>query len=725
MKRSALVLPLLLPTLAFGAPKLAPAPATPKKPVTDTYHGTKVVDPYQWLESNDDPKVKQWTEAQSQRARAYLEGLPERDALRKRYTELLTHKSPGYFALSPRPGGFFALKHQPPHPQPVVVWLPSVEDTSKERVLLDPVALDPKALTSIDFIEPSPDGKVLAVSLSSRGTESGDVHLYDVATGKELEGEVVPRVNGGTAGGDMAWAADGKGFYYTRYPREGERPAEDQNFFQQVYFHKLGTKTAEDTYVLGKEFPRIAMSTFVASEDSQHLAVSTANGDGGDYAFWLRGKDGSFKQIAKFEDGVKSVRFGRDGSLYLGSTREAPKGKLLRLAPGETDLAKATLVLPEQDGNLESYTATSTRLYASVSLGGPSELRVFDLSGKRLGTVPTPPVTTVGGALRLPGSEDVLVYNGGYLQPGGMYRYTPADGALKPTALIRTSPVDTSGYEATRVMATSKDGTQVPVNIIHKKGLKLDGTHPTLLTGYGGFGLGLSPGFSPANFVWLERGGVFAVANLRGGDEFGEEWHKAGNLTKKQNVFDDFAAAAQLLIDKGYTKPAKLAIEGGSNGGLLMGAAFTQHPKKFGAVVAHVGIYDMLRTELGPNGQFNITEYGTVKDPEQFKALHAYSPYHKVKDGTQYPPILFTQGDNDPRVLPWQSRKMTARLQASGTKAPVLLRTSSDAGHGNANFAAWVDAKVDSTSFLLYHLGVTAPQPKPAKPGPVEAEPAK
>lgn len=725
MKRSALTLPLLLPALAFAAPKLAPAPATTKKPVTDTYHDTKVVDSYRWLENSDDAAVKQWSDAQNQRARAYLEALPERDALRKRYTELTTFKSPSYGSLFPRPTGFFALKYQPPAPKPVLMLLPSVDDTSGERVLLDPAKLDAKGLTGFDFFEPSPDGKLVAVSLSSRGTESGTVHVYDVATGKELEGDTVPRVNGGTAGGDVAWAADGQGFYYTRYPHEGERPKEDMDFFQQVYFHKLGTKTSEDPYVLGKDFPRIAETTFVTSEDYQHLMVVVGNGDGGDFGFWLRGKDGTFTQVAKFEDGVKAVRFGRDGTLYLRSTVDAPKGKLLKLAPGETQLAKATVVLPEQDGTLETFAAANTKLYVSVGLGGPSELRVFDLNGKRLSTVATPPVTTVSGAIRLPGSDDMLFYNTGYLLPGGTYRYTAADGAVKPTALMRTSPVDVSAYEAERVMATSKDGTKVPVNILHKKGVKLDGNNPTLLTGYGGFNITLAPSFSPAAFAWLERGGVFAIANLRGGAEFGEEWHKAGNLTKKQNVFDDFSAAAQLLIDKKYTRTEKLGIEGGSNGGLLMGAELTQHPKQFGAVVAHVGIYDMLRTELEPNGVFNITEYGTVKDAEQFKALYEYSPYHHVKDGTQYPPVIFLTGANDPRVAPWQSRKMTARLQASGTKAPVLLRTSSDSGHGSANFAAGIEEKVDTTAFLLYQLGVTAPQAKPAKASPVEQKPAK
>lgn len=717
-------LALLLPTLAFAAPKLAPPPPTPKKPVTETYHGTKVVDPYRWLENHDDPKVKQWSAAQTKRARAYLDALPEREALRERLTELLTHKSPAYFAIVPRPNGVFALKYQPPQPKPVLVLLPSVDDTSGERVLLDPLTVDPKALTGFDFISPSPDGKYVAVSLSSRGTESGTVHVYDVATGKELTKDVVPRVNGGTAGGDVTWTADGSGFYYTRYPREGERPAEDLDFYQQVYFHKLGTKTSEDTYVLGKEFPRIGMVNFIRDEDFQHLVVRVANGDGGDFAFWLRGKDGTFTRFADFEDGVKSASFGRDGSLYLRSTRGAPKGRLLRLAPGETQLSKATEVLPEQDGNIEAFAATSTRLYVAVGLGGPSELRVFDLQGKRLGTVPTPPVTTVSGAVRLRGSEDVLFFNTGFLLPGGMYRYSAADGSVRPTALIRTSPVDTSAYEATRMMATSKDGTQVPVNILSKKGVKKDGTNPTLLTGYGGYAIGLSPSFSAGTFAWLERGGVYAIANLRGGDEYGEEWHKGGNLTNKQNVFDDFAAAAKLLIDQGYTRPDKLAIEGGSNGGLLMGAAMTQHPKLFGAVVSYVGIYDMLRTELEPNGEFNITEYGTVKNPEHFKALYAYSPYHRVKDGTQYPPVLFITGENDPRVTPWQSRKMTARLQASGTKAPVLLSTSQDSGHGGANFAEQIAQEVDAISFVLHHLGVTTPKATPGKAAPI-AKPAK
>jgi prolyl oligopeptidase len=297
-----------------------------------------------------------------------------------------------------------------------------------------------------------------------------------------------------------------------------------------------------------------------------------------------------------------------------------------------------------------------------------------------------------------------------YMEPGGYFRFDPNTRKLTPTVLRVAPPVPLDGFVVTRRIVVEKDGTKVPLNIIHRKGLALDGSHPTLLTGYGGYNISLTPHYPGPFIPLIERGVVFAEANLRGGGEFGEDWHNQGKLTKKQNVFDDFAACARYLIAHKYTEPSKLAITGGSNGGLLMGAAFTQHPELYHAVVSRVGIYDMLRVELSPNGAFNVTEFGTVKEPDQFKALYAYSPYHHVQDGTQYPAILLTAGDNDGRVDPMQSRKMAARLEASGTKQPVLLRTSATAGHGigssiDENVALWTD--IDS--FLLKELGGQAP----------------
>ncbi len=723
LKPALVALSLLLPLTSLSAGKGAvpPAPVAAKKAVVDTYHGVKVEDPYQWLEKGDDPEVRKWVVGQDAHMRAVLDKLPSRDAIRERVTALLSHKAASYGVGWYRGGLFFGMKFQPPRQQPQLVVMSSVDDPASARVLVDPMELDPSGRTTIDFFVPTLDGKKLAVSLSKDGTESGDVHVYDVATGKPLPGEVVPRVNGGTAGGDLSWNADGTGFFYTRYPRGEERPAEDRDFFQQVYFHTLGTPTEQDTYELGKDFPRIAMTNMRDSEDGSHTLAIMAHGDGGEYALYLRGPVGGWKQLSRFEDKLVDAFFGPDGALYALSRKDAPRGKVLRIPLATPSLDKATVLIPEGPNTVQYIRPTATRLYVTEQLGGPTQLRMVGLDGKDLGLVPTPPVSSAGGVVLLEG-DDILFGSTSYTEPYVMYRYSAKDGKVMKTPLGRTSPIDTSGVQVERLMCASKDGTQVPLNILRKRGSKLDGNNPTLLTGYGGFNLSLSPGFNVIHHAFIEQGGVVAIANLRGGSEFGEEWHAQGALTKKQNVFDDFYACAKLLVEKKYTKPQRLAIEGGSNGGLLMGAALTQHPEMYRTVVARVGIYDMLRVELTPNGQFNTTEYGTVKDPEQFKALYAYSPYHHVKDGTKYPSVLFTAGENDPRVDPFHSRKMVARLQAaSGSKRPVLLRTNT-MGHGSGTpLSARIEEQVDVYAFLFHELGmkyrpvpnqVPAPAPK-------------
>ncbi|WNG23750.1 S9 family peptidase [Cystobacter fuscus] len=709
IKLALATLSLLAPLKPFAAGKGTAVPAPPvaaRKPVVDTYHGVKVEDPYQWLEKGDDPEVRRWLQGETAYTRAVLDKLPSREAIRARVTTLLTHQSPSHFALRQRGGTLFALKSQPPKQQPFLVVLPSVEDPSTARVLVDPVVLDPSGHTTIDFYVPSLDGKKVAVSLSKDGTESGDVTVYDVATGKPLPGESVPRVNGGTAGGSLTWNADGTGFFYTRYPRGEERPPEDRDFFQQVYFHQLGTPTAQDSYELGKGAPRIANYALSTSEDGAHVMAILGNGDGGEYAVYLRSQQGAWTQLSRFEDKLVSAAFGRDGALYALSRRDAPRGKVLRIPLAAPGLDKATVFIPQGETSIDGLLATATRLYVTEQLGGPMRMRMVGLDGKDLGQVPTPPVSSVGWPTRL-GGDDILFGSISYLAPSSVFRYSAGDGTLAKTALGRTSPVDTSHVRVERVMCTSKDGTQVPLNLLYAEGAKRDGNNPTLLTGYGGFNISLSPSFQVLRFAFIEQGGVVAVANLRGGSEFGEEWHTQGALTRKQNVFDDFYACAKLLVEKKWTKPERLAIEGGSNGGLLMGAALTQHPEMFRTVLAHVGIYDMLRVELTPNGQFNTTEYGTVKDPGQFQALYAYSPYHHVKDGTKYPSVLFTSGENDPRVDPFHSRKMVARLQAAtGSKRPVLLRTN-DMGHGMGTpLSETIAEEVDVHAFLFNELGM-------------------
>ena len=676
---------------------------TPKKTVTDEYQGVKVQDDYQWLEIDADPAVKRWSDAQNKRTRAYLDKLPGRAAIEKQLTEWYAKTSPSYSGLVARPGILFALKFQPPKQQQMLVTLKSPDDLKSEKMVLDPNALDPKGTTAIDWFVPSRDGKYVAISISKGGSEDGTLHIYETDTSKALPDSIV-HVQYPTAGGSAAWKADGTGIYYTRFPRKGERPDADLNFYQQVYFHKLGTVDSKDTYSIGKDFPRIAEIKLEASRDGKYILATVANGDGGDFAHYLLGPDSNWKQITQFSDQIKSARLGRDNALYLLSRADAPRGKILRLSLDNPELTNAKMIVPASDAVVEFLEPTADALHAADLLGGPSRIRRFGLDGKDETVVPIPEISAVSEMESLE-DNSLLFHDVSYTEPAAWF-HVAGDAAPVRTALVDTWPVSFADVEVTREFATSKDGTKVPLNIVRKKGTKLDGNNPTLLYGYGGYSISMSPNFDFTRRLWFDRGGVYVVANIRGGGEFGEEWHKAGNLTKKQNVFDDFAAAAEYLINQKWTRPERLAIRGGSNGGLLMGAMITQHPDLMRAVVSAVGIYDMLRVELAPNGEFNVTEFGTVKDPEQFKALYAYSPYHHVVDQTKYPSILFMTGANDGRVAPYHSRKMLARLdEANKSNNPILLRTSSSAGHGiGTALSERIKQQADIYSFLFAQL---------------------
>ena len=703
---AALAAAFLLACAAARAQAPLEYPATPKKPVTDTYGSLTVTDDYRWLENGDDPEVKAWSAAQTKLTRSVLDALPVRAELAERFRELFSAEPVRYYGFRQR-HAFFAMKRQPPKNQPMLVVMKAAGDVASERVIVDPNAIDAKGTTAIDFYAPSLDGRYVAVALSEKGSEQGPAYVYEVATGKRLP-DVVPRVQYPTGGGSVEWDAKATGFYYTRYPQGDERPAEDRNFYQQVYFHKLGTPPSTDRYVIGKEFPRIAETALHATRDGRYLLATVANGDGGEFSFYLRDPAGKWTRVAEDADKVRSMELGFDGRLYALSLKDAPRGKILMMPMADPRLAAAKVVVPEGEATIEGVDATQSRLYVGYMVGGPSELRVFDLSGKSLGTVPTEPVSTVSVGERL-GGDDILVGSQSYVTAPAWYRYVAKTGRLEKTALAGESKVRFDDAEVVREMATSKDGTRVPVNILMKKGTKRDGSNPVLLYGYGGYGLSERPRFSVGNRVWLDHGGIFAAANLRGGGEFGEAWHKAGNLTHKQNVFDDMIACAEHLVARHYTTPARLAALGGSNGGLLMGAILVQRPDLFRAVVSHVGIYDMLRVELTPNGAFNVTEFGSTKDPEQLKALYAYSPYHHVKDGTAYPAVLLTTGEHDGRVDPYNSRKMAARLQAATSSGrPVLLRVSADTGHGiGTGLEKRIEESADSDAFLMSQLGMT------------------
>ncbi len=681
-------------------------------PTVTEYHGRAVSDDFAWLEDASHDDVKAFVAAENERARAHLDALGVRKEVEARVRALLGKSSRDWLTLVHAAGKVFALEAAPPKQQPVVVVLDlATLDPARERVVVDPAALDPSGRTTVDWFVPSPDGRVLAVSLSKNGTESGDVHLLDVVSGKPRAGEVLARVNGGTAGGSLAWTKDGRAFYYTRYPRAGERPDEDLDFYQQVYRHELGKPTDKDTYVFGKGLPKIAEIELEASDDGKHLLARVANGDGGEVEHHVLTVGSSpdkdrWTRLSRFSDGLAHASFGADGRVYAVSHKGAPRGQVVAFAPPFT--GPSATVLAEGDGVIHHALVTRDALYAFELVGGPSRARRVPLAGRVTATAELPilPVSSVRQAVRV--GRDLLVRNESYTEPPAWYLYHASKHTLERTKLAKASPADFRDVEVSRESCVSKDGTRVPMSVLRRRGAKLDGKAPALLTGYGGYALSREPRQRALWKMWLDAGGVVADANLRGGAEMGEAWHRAGNLTNKQNVFDDFYACAKELVRAGYTTPERLAITGRSNGGLLMGAALVQHPEAYRAVVAQVGIYDMLKVEQHSNGAFNVTEYGTVKDRAQFEALLAYSPLHNVRDGAAYPAVLFTAGANDPRVDAYHSRKMTARLrEATSSDRPVLLVTT-DAGHGMGTpLDAEIAQETDVYAFLFSELGVS------------------
>jgi prolyl oligopeptidase len=691
------------------------APAAPRQPVTDTYFGVTVSDPYRWLENGGDPKVRDWARAEDARARAFLDGLPVRAALHARLTALISKTSPSYHDLVSAGGRLFATSVQPPKQQPMVAVLGLDADPAHARVVVDPNGLDPSGGTAVDWFVPSPDGSKLAVSLSVGGSEDGTLHVFDVASGRD-SGLRIPHVQYPTGGGSLAWRADSQAFYYTRYPGE-ERPAADRHFYQQVFFHKLGDELAHDTYVLGRNFPRIAEIALDSRQNSQYVLVRVADGDGGSFEHFVIYPDGSVRQMTVFEDQVVGAAIGPDDRIYLNSRRDASRGKLLVMPLADANLADARTLVPQGDGAIlpdgefadEPITVTAKRIYVREIVGGPSRVAVFDHDGRHLEDLPLPSVAAVSQVVPL--GDGTLLYDvATYLRPPYFERYAEVSGKTSDTNLVEHSDVSFDDAVVTRQMARSADGTRIPVNIVRLKHARDDGMNPTLLYGYGGFNISEEPHFLGATGrLWLDGGGVYAIANLRGGGEYGAEWHAQGALTHKQNVFDDFAAAAHLLIADGITSSSRLAAMGGSNGGLLMGAMMTQHPALFHAIVSQVGIYDMLRTERDPNGAFNVSEFGSVTNEAQFQALYAYSPYQHVRDGVRYPAIFMATGANDGRVNPAHSRKMVAALQAATVSSlPVMLSINDHAGHGEGSaLAVRIDQTSDYLAFLFTELGMT------------------
>ncbi len=692
--------------LTAAAPLPKPPVATPGTTI-DTIQGVKVADPYRWLEDPADPKVKDWVAGQNAASHAYLASLPVRGPL---HDWLLANQkaTPTYDGgVSVEGGRIFAFTVTPGVQQPVLNRIEIDGNTVTRHAIVDPNALSAKGAIAIDWWEPSPDGKKMAVSLSQGGSEDGTLHVYDVDSGKEIE-PPIPHVQFPTAGGSLAWNAQSTGYWYTRFPETG--PDEERHFNQSAWYHVIGRPVAQDVGLLDKAqgLPRTAEIALTNDLAGPNALAVVEFGDGGQYQLFVLSPSGA-RRIASYEDRIVAATLGPRGEVYGISRKDAPNGALVKLDPGagpgrwKTFVPAASYALVGQ-----APVVSGGRLYALAIDGGPTRLLAYDLAGRPV-PVETPPVASITAATA-DGKGGLYYRLTSYTTAPVTMHLAAGATAAQPTPLHVASPIRTDDVEVKRVFATSKDGTQVPITLLMKKGTRPTGATPTLLYGYGGYGVNMTPGFiGGTRRAFLDAGGIYAIANIRGGGEYGEAWHTGGNLIHKQNVFDDFDACGEWLIANGWTSHDKLALMGGSNGGLLMGATVTQHPGLARAVVSAVGIYDMLRVELDPNGSFNVTEFGTVKDPAQFKALYAYSPYHHVVKGADYPAMLLTTGDNDGRVNPLHSRKFVAAMQAAtGSGRPIYLRTTAGAGHGmGSSLDIQIAEQTDDLAFLFDQLGMT------------------
>lgn len=679
----------------------------------ESYHGTSVEDPYRWLEDWSDPAVRAWSDAQSACARRFLDRLTDALKIRARVTELLTvARGTTYASVRFQNRRLFALRSTAEVQQPSLIWFSDIDTSAAAAVVLDLMRFDPSGRTSIDWYVPSPDGRLVAVSMSSAGSERGTLRIFDSSTGRQLDEPPIDNVNNATAGGDLAWSNDGEGFLYTRYPQRGERPDGELAFHQQIYYHTVGTSPADDRYELGADLPSIAAIRLRVQRESGRVIAWVQNGDSGQFRFFLRERDGRWRPFGSFEDGHFEAAFGRGDDIYVGTTAGAARGKVLRLSAADLEFGRAQTVVPESTAALSNsfyskdsptITVSGDRLLLVYQAGGPTELRVLTTSGEVESGPMVEPTSYISSVTAL-SSDEVMFAVELFVTPRHWQRYDLRKKAIQP---ILPNPAGASSWNdvsVVRELASSRDGTRVPVSIVRLRGAK---TRGLLLTGYGGYRISSTPHFEADLRVLLEQGIAYAVANIRGGAEFGEDWHRYGSLTAKQNVFDDFIAVAEHLLDRHYVPRDKLAITGTSNGGLLMGAVLTQRPQLAAAVVSKVGVYDLLRNELDANGVFNIPEFGTVRDERQFQALLAYSPYHQVR-AVRYPPLLLLTGANDSRVNPMHSRKMLARLQAANlARTPLLLRTSDGTGHGAGTpLSAQIEELTDAYAFTMSALSI-------------------
>jgi prolyl oligopeptidase len=678
--------------------KMSKPPQTRVDDVVDMIHGQKVEDPYRWLENGESEEVRKWVNEQNTYTLSILDQLPHRQQIKNRLEELLSIGDIGTPQV--HKGRYFYTKREGKQNQPILYMREGLN--GPEKVLLDPNSLSKEGLVVLDWWYPSDDGKLLAYGLSQEGNEQSTLHVMNVETAKNLPDQISR-----TTGCSLAWKKDKSGFYYTRYPQAGEVPKGEEKYHRHVFYHQLGNKSDEDSEIFGEGRDMEEWCDVALSPDSRFLLVTASQG-WSKSELYFRDLQNSDK-FSPIVEGIDAVFSGQivDDRLYLYTNYKAPKYKLLEVDLKAPAMENWRELIPETGSVLEAVQVIGERIVAQYMQNASSRLKIFSLSGEYLKDVELPALGTVYGLNgEWDGSEALFGFQS-YFIPPTIYHYDLKTDRLSLYDRVQTD-IDTSLYEVKQVWYPSRDGTKISMFLVHKKGLKPDGENPTVLYGYGGFNLSLTPTFQRSIFLWLESGGIYAIANLRGGGEYGEEWHKAGMLGNKQNVFDDFISAAEWLISNNYTTPSKLAIFGGSNGGLLVGAALTQRPDLFKAVVCGNPLLDMLRYQNFLIAKLWIPEYGSAEDPEQFKYLYKYSPYHRVQDKTPYPATLIFTAESDTRVDPMHALKMTARLQAAtSADNPILLRFETKAGHGvGTPLSKLVERYTDIWSFIFWQLGL-------------------
>jgi len=697
---------------------LAP-PVAEIKPVADTFHGTRVVDNYRWLEDGNAPETQRWVAEEMAYTRGMLDHLAGRDAIHKRLTELLSIGS----VTPPILAGhhYFYTRREGMQNQPILYVRDGLDGA--DRVLVDANQLAADGTIALDWFQPSENGKYVAYGTSSSGSEMSTLHIIETKTGTLLP-DTIER----TRAASVAWKLDNSGFYYTRYPKKGDVPAGEEMYNRHVFYHSLGDDPGQDDQpVFGEgrdpeDWPSVSLSN-----DGRWLLINVSQGWTKSELFLMDLKKGTPPtRVTTGKDFLYGGEVYND-KLYITTDEDAPRYHVFVVDVGNYDRSAWKEIIPQSDAVLQGVAVFGGKLCAQYEQNATSQLKLFDLDGKKLTDVALPAIGSVFGTSGRWDRDEAFFGFQSYTVPPSIFRIelTPVHVETKPTGpssdvigltslwtKVEAPSIDPSAYEVNQEWFNSKDGTRVPMFVVHKKGLQKNGKNPTLLTAYGGFNISLTPEFKRQQYLWLEHGGVYAVANLRGGAEFGEEWHRAGMLDKKQNVFDDMIAAAEHLISEKYTDKNHLAIQGGSNGGLLMGAMITQRPDLFRAVVCQVPLLDMLHYPDFQIAKLWIPEYGSSENPDQFKWLYAYSPYHHVKPGTEYPAVLFMTADTDTRVDPMHAKKMAAEMQAeakngSSRTRPILLRIESKAGHGAGKpVTKQIEEFTDIYSFLFWQLGV-------------------